>query len=43
MTQHTPAKERPHPRDGTWTAADLHLLPRDGNIYEVIDGHVSVI
>jgi hypothetical protein len=43
MTQHTPANEQPFPRDGAWTAADLPLLPRDGNIYEVIDGHVSVI
>jgi Uma2 family endonuclease len=43
MTQHTPANEKPFPRDGTWTAADLPLLPRDGNLYEVIDGHVCTI
>jgi Uma2 family endonuclease len=43
MTQHTPANLKTFPHDGAWTAADLTLMPRDGNLYEVIDGHVAVI
>jgi Uma2 family endonuclease len=43
MAKNTPATPITFPRDGAWTAADLPLLPRDGNLYEVIDGHLGVI
>lgn len=33
----------PLPARGRWIAQDLSLLPRDGNLYEVFDGSLSLI